>query len=179
MHPIPANFPSPLLPHEQPGLSANTLGLPPQLSDVCVPLVAPCSKRGAVINISSASGSFPCSLLSVYSSTKAYMDNMSICLDDEYGRKGIFVQSLMPLYVASKLSKMRPSFFTATPSQYARSAVATIGYDKRTFGYIPHKMQMWVLNNFPWVLIQKALWSMHMSVRARALKKKAAATKQN
>jgi len=168
----------------------------------------------------------------------------------------------MPLYVASKLSKMRPSSFTASPSQYARSvgfrfidialwaaaslaglhqnpltvsfyptlapclnitrcpdlacsrllvsflmpspgnrsssfcrllpphpvkrtllspamlppvlqAVATIGYDKRTFGYIPHMMQMWVLANFPWSIIKKVLWGMHMSIRNRALKKKA------
>jgi len=66
---------------------------------LCRPAPPVHSKRGAIINISSASGSFPCSLLSVYSSTKAYMDNMSQCLDDEYGRKGIFVQVCVRVYM--------------------------------------------------------------------------------
>jgi 17beta-estradiol 17-dehydrogenase / very-long-chain 3-oxoacyl-CoA reductase len=49
-------------------------------------------KRGAIINVSSASGNAPTPLLSIYSATKAYMDFFSQGLAAEYGRSGIFVQ---------------------------------------------------------------------------------------
>eukprot|EP00911_Craspedida_sp_UC1_P002466 UC1_evm1s1835 len=130
-------------------------------------------KRGAIVNVSSASGSFPASLLSAYSATKAYMDNLSRCLNDEYGRKGIFVQSVLPLYVVSKLSKMRKGFFVPTPDTFARSAVATIGHDERTWGYITHSLQMWALNTLPWPIVKNFVFNMHASIRKRALKKKA------
>ena len=48
--------------------------------------------RGAVVNVSSASGNMPTALLSVYSATKAYMDFFAQGLNQEYSSKGVFVQ---------------------------------------------------------------------------------------
>ena len=65
-------------------------------------------KRGAIVNIASVSGTAPMSLLTVYSATKVYVDYFSQALHHEYKGKGIFVQSVVPHFVASKMSKMRP-----------------------------------------------------------------------
>jgi short-subunit dehydrogenase len=49
----------------------------------------------------------------VYSASKAYVDVLSRALAQEYAPRGVTVQSLMPQFVVSKLSKMRR---TLTPS---------------------------------------------------------------
>ncbi|MBZ3876230.1 Very-long-chain 3-oxoacyl-CoA reductase [Sciurus carolinensis] len=51
--------------------------------------------KGAILNISSASGMFPVPLLTIYSATKAFVDFFSQCLHEEYRSKGIFVQARM------------------------------------------------------------------------------------
>ncbi|XP_030879001.1 very-long-chain 3-oxoacyl-CoA reductase-like [Leptonychotes weddellii] len=48
--------------------------------------------KGAILNISSASGIAPVPLLAIYSATKAFADFFSQCLHEEYKSKGIFVQ---------------------------------------------------------------------------------------
>ncbi|XP_060015352.1 very-long-chain 3-oxoacyl-CoA reductase isoform X3 [Lagenorhynchus albirostris] len=50
--------------------------------------------KGAILNISSASGMYPVPLLTLYSATKAFVDFFSRCLHEEYKSKGIFVQPL-------------------------------------------------------------------------------------
>ena len=60
-------------------------------------------KRGAIVNISSISGSMPMSLLSVYSATKAYVDFFSQALATEYAADNITVQSVLPAFVSTKM----------------------------------------------------------------------------
>lgn len=62
---------------------------------------------GVIVNVSSWLGSRPCGLYSVYSASKAYVDVLSRALEQEYAPKGVTIQSLMPQFVVSKLSKMR------------------------------------------------------------------------
>ena len=62
---------------------------------------------GVIVNVSSWLGSRPCGLYSVYSASKAYVDNLSRALAQEYAPRGVTIQSLMPQFVVSKLSKMR------------------------------------------------------------------------
>jgi 17beta-estradiol 17-dehydrogenase / very-long-chain 3-oxoacyl-CoA reductase len=62
---------------------------------------------GVIVNVSSWLGSRPCGLYAVYSASKAYVDVFSRALAQEYGPSGVTVQSLMPQFVVSKLSKMR------------------------------------------------------------------------
>ncbi len=49
-------------------------------------------KRGAIINIASASGVQPTPMLGLYSATKAFVDTFSHCLQTEYKNKNIIVQ---------------------------------------------------------------------------------------
>ena len=61
-------------------------------------------KTGAIVNVSSISGIAPTGLLAVYSASKAYVDFFSRSIAEEYARDGIFVQSLMPMFVSSPMS---------------------------------------------------------------------------
>ena len=95
-------------------------------------------KKGIIINNGSGSGRIPTPMLTVYSATKAYMDFFSQALNIEYQDKGIIVQSLCPYYVSTKLSRIRASFATPTPSQFVDSCVRTIGAQSVTNGCFFH-----------------------------------------
>ena len=60
-------------------------------------------KRGAVVNMSSASARPPNPLLTVYSSTKGFIENFTKSLALEYASKGISFQCQSPLYVATSI----------------------------------------------------------------------------
>lgn len=134
-------------------------------------------KRGAIVNIASASGYAPTPLLTVYSATKAYMDFFSRALAAEYPY--LHIQSVLPLYVASKMSKIRRAGWTApTPTAFVRDAIRTIGHEPRTFGYWSHALQMWAASMLPRRLIDWGIYKMHnqMRLRVQARKKKTDAT---
>jgi len=136
-------------------------------------------KRGAIINVGSGSSTVPCGLLAVYAASKAYVDNFSQALAAEYGSKGIFVQSLVPWFVVSKLSKQKASLLTPKPNAYARQAVASIGYDSWTGGYWAHNLQHYIVSLLPTSFIGKQVLNLHKSIRTRAIKKAAASAKKD
>ena len=60
-------------------------------------------KKGAVVNMSSASARPPNPLLTVYSSTKGFVENFTKSLALEYANKGIDFQCQSPLFVATAI----------------------------------------------------------------------------
>eukprot|EP00056_Hartaetosiga_gracilis_P021715 m.26015 g.26015 ORF g.26015 m.26015 type:complete len:315 (-) comp9228_c0_seq1:149-1093(-) len=131
-------------------------------------------KKGAIVNVGSAAGVNPSALLAYYSASKSYVNFFSQSIAYESKKDNVFVQSLMPLFVVSKLSKIRkPSLFTPLPSTYVKSAMKTIGYDTYTHGYWAHALQLWIVSLLPSSLVDAQLFGMHMSLRKRALKKAA------
>ncbi|KJE93855.1 short-chain dehydrogenase/reductase [Capsaspora owczarzaki ATCC 30864] len=128
-------------------------------------------KRGAIVNVSSYSGMRPTPLLTVYSAAKGYVDYFSRALELEYSSKGISIQSVTPLLVVSKLSKVRAALTIPTPTAFARQAVATIGHDSRTLGYWAHALQSWAISLLPEDMSDKLLMNHHLSIRSRALKR--------
>lgn len=101
--------------------------------------------RGIIINLSSYSGSYPMPLLSVYAASKVFVDYLSRALQFEYGDKGIIVQSVLPAYVSTKMSKIRRvSLMVPSPKTYVRHALKTVGIEPRTYGYWAHKLQGFV-----------------------------------
>ncbi|XP_034047029.1 inactive hydroxysteroid dehydrogenase-like protein 1 [Thalassophryne amazonica] len=127
--------------------------------------------RGAVVNISSATGCRPSSGRVMLAASTKYLDHFSRALDLEYSSKGIFVQSLVPFQIASRKrhppsssSSPLPSegWFVPSPEVYARHAVSTLGVAKRTTGYWPHTLQYRLMRCVPewiWVLGSRALTS--------------------
>merc|ERR1712054_456335 len=122
-------------------------------------------KKGAIVNIGSISGDQPSALLAVYASSKTYVEFLSAALQQEYGSKGIFVQCVIPGFVATSISKMRPSLTVPKPDVYAKSAVDTIGYDHRTNGFFWHTVLVGVLGLLPKWLLHSQVFKMHLGIR--------------
>lgn len=103
------------------------------------------SGKGVIINLSSYSASYPMPLLSLYASSKIYVDYLSRALQVEYSNKGITIQSVLPAYVSTKMSKIRrSSLMVPTPQVYVKHALRTVGIESRTYGYWAHKLQGFV-----------------------------------
>lgn len=101
--------------------------------------------KGVILNISSASGMFPVPLLTIYSSTKAFVDFFSRALNAEYKCKGIIIQSVLPFFVATKMTRIRkPTFDKPTPERYVAAELTTVGLEDQTNGYFPHAVMGWV-----------------------------------
>ena len=132
--------------------------------------------RGAVVNVSSSSGLVPTPLLAQYSATKAYTDFLAQSLAAEYAGKGIFFQCQSPLWVTTKLAKIRRSSLTVpTPKTYAKAAVATIGHDQDSVAYWVHDVMagaMIFLNKSLPGTYAGGVLNMHLGIRKRGLRKK-------
>lgn len=130
-------------------------------------------KRGAIVNMSSAAARNPSPLLANYSGSKGFVEHFSESLFHELKSKRVHVQVQSPLFVVSKLSKIRKaSLATPKPHVYAKAAVAHIGYEAKVSPYWAHALQLWVVRNIPeWLFISQIALPMHLSIRKRALKK--------
>ncbi|KAM9408518.1 very-long-chain 3-oxoacyl-CoA reductase-B isoform 1-T1 [Pholidichthys leucotaenia] len=99
--------------------------------------------NGAILNISSASGMYPVPLLSVYAASKAFVDFFSQGLQAEYKSKGIIIQSVLPFFVATKLSKIRRATLDKpSPERYVAAQLNTVGLQTQTNGYLPHAIMV-------------------------------------
>lgn len=98
-------------------------------------------KNGLIVNVSSLSAIVPAGMLSVYSASKAFADKFSEDLFAEYEKDGIVIQSLLPGFVATNMTKMKKgSWMAPLPKQFVESALATIGFAGHTTGYLPHSI---------------------------------------
>lgn len=84
------------------------------------------------------------------------------------------------MFVATKLAKLRKtSLFVASPSAYARAAVAAIGFEALVSPYWSHALQIWALTTLPEFLVAKITMNMHMGIRKAGMKKEEKAGKSN
>ncbi|XP_029464532.1 inactive hydroxysteroid dehydrogenase-like protein 1 [Rhinatrema bivittatum] len=131
-------------------------------------------KKGAIINISSASCCKPTPQVAAYSASKAYLDHFSRALQYEYAPKGIFVQSLTPFFIATNKTKYygfleSNRWMAPSPETYAYHAVSTLGISARTTGYWFHSIQFLLARCMPewlWVWVAQ---SVNTSLRRKAL----------
>ena len=130
---------------------------------------------GAIVNI----GSGPATVLpsdplySVYAGTKAYVDQFSKSLSVEYAKNNIDVQVQAPLFVVSKMSKIRRASVTVpTPKAYARAGLKAIGYETRVSPYWSHTIIWAFIASMPVALMDSVRIGMTTKIRKRALAKK-------
>lgn len=118
-------------------VKCNILSMPMMCSIILPQMVQ--RKRGLIINIASLSAIVPASNLTVYSASKAFADKFSEDLASEYENDGILVQSVLPGFVATNMTKMKKgSIMAPLPHQFVESAMKTIGFAGHTTGYLPH-----------------------------------------
>nr|XP_033797162.1 inactive hydroxysteroid dehydrogenase-like protein 1 isoform X2 [Geotrypetes seraphini] len=131
-------------------------------------------RKGAIVNISSASCCKPTPQVAAYSASKAYLDHFSRALQYEYASKGIFVQSLTPFLVATNKTTSygflyQNRWMAPSPETYAYHAVSTLGISARTTGYWFHSIQFLLARCTPewlWILITQKV---NASLRRKAL----------
>ncbi|XP_062442229.1 inactive hydroxysteroid dehydrogenase-like protein 1 [Rhea pennata] len=134
-------------------------------------------KKGAIVNLSSAVCYKPTPMLSLYGACKSYLDYFSRALHYEYASKGIFIQSLTPFAVTTKMLSCssitsKRSLFFPSSEEYARQAVSTLGLSKRTTGFWKHTIQVALGKHIPeWI------WAWVAQSFCRSVRKEALASK--
>ncbi|EYB87188.1 hypothetical protein Y032_0267g763 [Ancylostoma ceylanicum] len=131
-------------------------------------------KKGVIVNVSSAAGYNHMAYWAVYSATKKYVTWLTEILRMEYANSGILFQTICPMMVATKMSKVRKtSFFTPSAESFAASALRSIGLAVETSGYLSHQIQVEVMKLIPTAIINTVLTKFSVATRQAALRKKA------
>lgn len=113
--------------------------------------------RGAVVNIVADGGRGPTAGRAALSGAAGFLERLSTVLQLEYGSRGIFIQSLLPLQISSS-RRTGGSWLVPTPDVYARHAVTTLGVSNHTTGYWPHTLQVGLMRSLPhWLLSSPVL----------------------
>lgn len=126
--------------------------------------------RGAIINISSFVANSPAPFIGVYAATKIFVNYFSAALSKEYASKGILVQTVMPHFVSTAMTKMHRNIFVPPSNVYTKSAVSTIGIQATTFGYFPHVIICRFSQMMPGFIMRRLMWSVLSYARSRYLK---------
>jgi 17beta-estradiol 17-dehydrogenase / very-long-chain 3-oxoacyl-CoA reductase len=132
-------------------------------------------KKGLILNISSASAVLPTPLMTMYSSTKAFVHKFSEDLALEYAPFGITVQCVLPGFVATNMSRIkRPTLKAPLPKDFVQGQMKTLGLELASAGYWVHKLQLGyylkLMTVFPSVVV-KVTWDNLSNTRLRALKR--------
>lgn len=105
-------------------------------------------KRGAVINVASASGLQPTPFLSVYSATKAFDHQLVRSLHYEYKDEGIDFLSVNPYYFVSKMFNRPETKLCPQPDKIVKSSLPKLGKQASCYPYKAHAIFGFVANNF-------------------------------
>merc|ERR1712024_181866 len=80
------------------------------------------------------------------------MSAFTMAIAEEYAEYGIEIQCIEPGAVDTEMTKYfdanvkkGPAF--PTPETYAKSAFRTLGFSRRTTGYVGHSLLIWVLHS--------------------------------
>jgi 17beta-estradiol 17-dehydrogenase / very-long-chain 3-oxoacyl-CoA reductase len=85
-----------------------------------------------------------------------YIEQFTECLAEEYKAKNVHIQCHTPMFVSTKLAKIRSSsFFIPSPASYAKAAVANLGYETIVSPYWPHALQIWLYESVPTFITSK------------------------
>ncbi|PIA52969.1 hypothetical protein AQUCO_01000673v1 [Aquilegia coerulea] len=137
-------------------------------------------KKGAIVNIGSASGFIPLPLSTVYSATKSYIKMFSRSIGLEYRQNGIHVQCQAPFLVATKMTSIRrSSFFIPSAEMYSRASVRHIGYDNVCTPYWTHSIFWFILDTLPDALRDRFVIRHYLTLREKGLQKKSMKKKKN
>jgi len=144
-----------------------------QMTYLILPIMV-ARKRGTIINLGSGKSLVNGCMGAVYASTKAFVNNFSVALHQEYKGLGVHIQCQLPAFVTTKMSKIRnASFFVCNERTYAKAFLSKIGYEPTIISYWTHALQLWAAGVAPTWFMDSYLLNEGKSFRAKALKKKA------
>lgn len=131
-------------------------------------------RKGLILNVSSASAVLPSPLLSMYSSTKAFVEKFSRDLSLETQHYGVTVQCVLPSFVATNMSRFKSSLTVPSPNQFVRGHMNTLGLEVSSPGYWVHKIQIGLYNiglTFVRPIVERLAWYGLFSIRTRAVRR--------
>lgn len=131
-------------------------------------------RKGLILNVSSLSAVLPTPLLSMYSSSKAFVEKFSRDLALETQHFGVTIQCVLPGFVATNMSRFKSSLTVPSPKQFVKCSMNTLGLEVSSPGYWLHKIQMAFYNvcmflNRP--IFERLAWYGLYSIRTRAVRR--------
>ena len=84
----------------------------------------------------------------------------------------------VPLYVATKMSKTRPSFITPSVDEYAKCALNWVGYEPVVTPYWVQSVMWFVIRLIPEPIVDSILLSMNLNIRRKGQTKENLASKR-
>jgi len=127
----------------------------PRLRDVCITNTLPIvllsafvlkqmaeRKSGILIIIASAAAFQHVYNWGAYSASKKFVVWLSQILCKEYMGTGVTIQTVCPMMVATKMSRLRQSLMVPSAEVFARDALNTVGHISETSGYFWHEVQI-------------------------------------
>jgi 17beta-estradiol 17-dehydrogenase / very-long-chain 3-oxoacyl-CoA reductase len=121
-------------------------------------------KNGLILNIGSITGNLPiCPNIQIYGPSKSFVSLWSKSLHAEYKSYGIHVENIVPGYVSTKMSRVKPSIMAPIPEVFVSSVINTVGYQSENVAYGPHNLMFAMFTLFPsWITEALVLFNMNM-----------------
>merc|ERR1711911_440361 len=133
------------------------------------------TRKGLILNISSASAVLPTPLMTMYSSTKAFVLKFTEDLATEYAPFGLTIQCVLPGFVATNMSRIkRPCMRPPLPKRFVKEQMKTLGLELVSAGYWVHKLQLGYYTKLMRVipsLVLHITYTNLVKTRLRALKR--------
>ncbi|SCU85029.1 LADA_0D05292g1_1 [Lachancea dasiensis] len=163
------------------------------ITQIVAPLIVESAKaahcKGLVLTMGSFGGLLPTPLLATYSGSKAFLQSWSAALAGELKPKNVDVEIVLSYLVTSAMSKIRKtSVMIPSPAQFVAATLGSIGRRSGAQGrygtmtpYWSHALYQFVIENTVGVyskLANSINYTMHKSIRTRALRKAARQAKQ-
>jgi len=131
-------------------------------------------RRGLILNVSSFSAVLPTPLLTMYSSSKAFVEKFSRDLQLECLHLGVMVQCVLPGFVSTNMSRFKSSLTVPTATQFVRGQMKTLGLEVSSPGYWVHKIQLGIYDlglTFIRPIVERLTWYSLFSLRTRNVRR--------
>jgi 17beta-estradiol 17-dehydrogenase / very-long-chain 3-oxoacyl-CoA reductase len=139
-------------------------------------------KRGAVINMASIAGVATSPLLAQYGAVKGLIAQQTRALHYEYASKGIYFQCQVPLFVTTRMSRLRKASLTiASESQYAKAGIKALANMTGVVvsPYWSHAIQYSILQMLPEPVAAYFIGTLtHIPIRKAGMRKDAKAAEE-
>ncbi|KAI6190499.1 17beta-hydroxysteroid dehydrogenase [Aphelenchoides bicaudatus] len=99
-------------------------------------------RSGIVINLSSSAALQYVYNWAGYSASKKFVMWLSQVLRKEFAGTGITIQTVVPMMVATKMSRLRRSLLVPNAEDFAREALNSVGHVNETTGFFWHEIQI-------------------------------------
>ncbi|XP_010084594.1 PREDICTED: testosterone 17-beta-dehydrogenase 3-like, partial [Pterocles gutturalis] len=98
-------------------------------------------QKGLILNLSSALGTFPCPLYTMYSASKTFVRTFSKALQAEYKAKGIIIQVVAPYGVSTPMTMyQKPGLVTKTAEEFVSESLDYVTFGDEIFGCLAHEI---------------------------------------